>query len=199
MTSRSSRERIKRRQSNKDSNSSIATAQKIQVLFTGIIALATVLYVIVTFDTLSQIKNQNLQNKQTINEMKDSNKIMRDAYSEAIKNNQIVKTQMEIEIEKYFDEKLQLHYDLKNERDRIAKEISKKIVERRLPQKSFTTFPEYKFFQDKMTANYEGLVALSKRYAPLGGRLARFANTIPSERDLTPPAPPTNVRVSISN
>jgi len=40
--------------------------------------------------------------------MKDSNKIMRDAYSEAIKNNQIVKTQMEIEIEKNFDEKLQL-------------------------------------------------------------------------------------------
>ena len=165
-------------------------------LATAVIAFGTIRYWITSERILDQMTAQTEQTQKTIEEMKESNKTMRDAHSETKKNNQILQTQLEIQIEQNFDEKLQLHYDLMKERDRIGKEIINRDSMKK-PDFSLLNYQEYKFFLNRMRANYEALANLSKRYGPLGGRFARFAEKIPPENDLAPPSAPSNLRIKV--
>lgn len=152
------------------------------------LVVITYFYWKTTDGMLTQMQSQTNQARINIDELKKSNNTMRDAYAEAIKNNQIVQTQLEIQIEQSFSEKVQLHYELKEERDRIVNEL--RASKKRSNEGALQKIPEYNFIQGKLEANYEAMEDLVKRYTPLGGKLATLDKDLPSKKDLSPPRHP---------
>ena len=153
---------------------------------TMVIAFGTIRYWITTKSMLSQMRDQTQQTADVIATMEKSNRIMEAAYAETKTQNKIIQTQLEIGIEQYFEEKQQHHYELKQERDRVVEEIRQKIAKKELPDQPLEKFSDFTYWQNKLEANYEALQSLVKRYAPLGGKLAKLEKELPPKEDLTP-------------
>ncbi|MCG8604783.1 hypothetical protein MJD09_07275, partial [bacterium] len=92
---------------------------------------------------------------------------------------------------------LQRHYDLRAQIDKVVKIISerKKSVKGRVSE---SDFPEHDMIRTKMLANYQSMASLVKRHPPLRTRLAEVEKDLPPVLDLTPPSPPTGLRVSLA-
>ena len=90
--------------------------------------------------------------------------------------------------------KLQLHIDLKKERDRIAYSPKHKPDNK---SKAAGESLGYQFLDEKLKANYEAMKSLAKVFQPLGGKLALLEQELPSPQELLPPASPGRIRVKI--